>query len=118
MHASKSWHQAQLYCREKYTDLVSIPNATIERKIEEAVVSDNWYWIGLFKDSWDWSDKSHVSSYRNWMSDKPDNYGGGENCTAMDMQNGGLWDDLSCALNLPFVCQGGESKLRNFLVYK
>ncbi|KAG5274133.1 hypothetical protein AALO_G00159530 [Alosa alosa] len=51
-----------------------------------------------------------MSSFRYWMSGKPDNYGGEEGCTAIDMSNGGLWDDLSCNNNLPFICLGEGKK--------
>ena len=94
-----------------YTDLAPVPNSAVEEEILSLTGAGQFYWIGLFRDTWSWSDES-MSFFRNWMSKKPDNYGDGEDCMAIDMNNGGLWDDLSCELNLPFVCVGGRSKWR------
>ncbi|KAL2093597.1 hypothetical protein ACEWY4_010909 [Coilia grayii] len=105
-----SWNQAQLYCRQHYTDLASIPNSTVETEINNLIGGNlgQYIWTGLFLDSWEWSNSSKMSSFRNWKI-APTSYG---NCAAVDVNNGSLWDNLSCELNLPFICEGGRSKLR------
>ncbi|KAL2093599.1 hypothetical protein ACEWY4_010911 [Coilia grayii] len=104
-----SWNQAQLYCRQHYTDLASIPNSTVEMEINNLIGGNlgQYIWTGLFVDSWEWSNSSKMSSFRNWKI-APTSYG---NCAAVDVNNGSLWDNLSCELNLPFICEGGRSKL-------
>uniref|UniRef100_A0A8C6UQD9 C-type lectin domain-containing protein n=1 Tax=Neogobius melanostomus TaxID=47308 RepID=A0A8C6UQD9_9GOBI len=57
----KTWLGALEYCRENHTDLIGgtqpMPN----------VHGDHW--IGLFRDSWQWSNGSS-SSFRNWDEDE------------------------------------------------
>ncbi|KAL7846164.1 hypothetical protein AOLI_G00243560 [Acnodon oligacanthus] len=81
----KTWHDAQSYCREHHTDLVSVRNQTESQQILNLKIEANVesIWIGLFKDSWQWSDQSD-SSFRYWMSG-PENYGQGERCAAVSL---------------------------------
>ncbi|XP_058235789.1 macrophage mannose receptor 1-like [Hemibagrus wyckioides] len=99
---TKSWYDAQIYCREKYTDLVSVRNQTendeIWRMINSSVHQN--VWIGLFNDSWKWSDQSN-SSFRYWSSDKPS---GGLNCSAVSESGQRYWSDVNCTEKLPFIC--------------
>ncbi|KAL6481076.1 hypothetical protein MHYP_G00091560 [Metynnis hypsauchen] len=101
----KSWRDAQSYCRENHTDLVSVRNQTENQQIwnlsSKSTTSD--FWIGLFNDSWKWSDQS-ASSFRYWASTQPDNQGGNENCTAVSMTDQGHWSDVNCQNKLPFIC--------------
>ncbi|KAI4898196.1 hypothetical protein NFI96_028394 [Prochilodus magdalenae] len=100
----KNWREAQRFCREQHTDLVSMRNE-FENSASVATI-----WIGLFRDSWTWSDQSD-SSFRYWTSDQPDNLHGGENCTAVRTNGSdfGQWEDLGCGQQLPFVCSKSES---------
>ncbi|KAK2893072.1 hypothetical protein Q8A67_013060 [Cirrhinus molitorella] len=44
---NKTWFEAQLYCRENHTDLVSIRNKRDNERVKEAVNGNNSIWIGL-----------------------------------------------------------------------
>ncbi|KAM9454735.1 macrophage mannose receptor 1-like [Clarias gariepinus] len=102
---SKSWCDAQKYCRNNYDDLVSVRNQTENQKITSISSSPSMVWIGLFKDSWKWSDQSN-SSFRYWSTNKSS---GGLNCAAVNVSDQLYWSDVDCTEKLPFICR--ENKL-------
>ncbi|CAB1345755.1 unnamed protein product [Coregonus sp. 'balchen'] len=62
-----TWYEAQRYCRENYTDLVSIRNEAQKEEVKnKGMNSTTPYWIGLLYDDWEWSAGGR-SAYRNWM---------------------------------------------------
>ncbi|XP_047007323.2 LOW QUALITY PROTEIN: macrophage mannose receptor 1 [Ictalurus punctatus] len=103
----KTWYDAQTYCREKHTDLVSVRNQTENEEIKKVIKNSSTenVWIGLFNNSWKWSDQSN-SSFRYWSSDKPS---GGLNCTAVNVSDQDHWTNVNCTEKLPFICH--ENKL-------
>ncbi|XP_016371939.1 lymphocyte antigen 75-like [Sinocyclocheilus rhinocerous] len=65
---NKTWFEAQLYCREKHTDLVSIRNEEENEQVQEdGNKSRNPFWIGLLEDKVEWSDGGQ-SAYRNYAN--------------------------------------------------
>uniref|UniRef100_W5L1E9 C-type lectin domain-containing protein n=1 Tax=Astyanax mexicanus TaxID=7994 RepID=W5L1E9_ASTMX len=93
----------QSYCREHHTDLVSVRNQTENQQIWSMLKTGNRIWIGLFNDSWKWSDQSS-SSFRYWYSKQPDNYCGKENCTTIIINKQGHWNDDNCDTPHQFIC--------------
>ncbi|XP_026993775.1 C-type lectin-like [Tachysurus fulvidraco] len=89
---------AQSYCRTYYTDLASARNATENSII--AGLNPSLVWIGLFRDSWKWTDNTSFSTI-SWMSGKPDNALGNENCGYI---NNGQTADAQCSDIMPFYC--------------
>uniref|UniRef100_A0A8C9U2K2 C-type lectin domain-containing protein n=1 Tax=Scleropages formosus TaxID=113540 RepID=A0A8C9U2K2_SCLFO len=108
---SKNWTEAQSYCREKYTDLVTIDNPEEMNRVINRVNLTGYTgpaWIGLEKgnsDYWQWSDQRN-SSFRYWAPGKPDNNTGNEKCTVATITQtlSGTWDDRQCGENHPFLC--------------
>ncbi|XP_030635313.1 macrophage mannose receptor 1-like [Chanos chanos] len=77
-----TWQEAQSYCREHHTDLVSVRNQTENQLIQQKIPQGNMIWIGLFRDSWKWSDQT-VSSFKYWGGPNPDNAHGNDNCAVI-----------------------------------
>ena len=102
---SKTWTEAQNYCRQTYTDLATI-NTMEEMKKLNATLKDKTsgsVWIGLSRGDtgkWQWSLAdgdlySDGHTYRNWNSGEPNNLGGNENCAVMTKTRG-TWFDTNC----------------------
>ncbi|XP_015256793.1 PREDICTED: macrophage mannose receptor 1-like [Cyprinodon variegatus] len=111
VYEQKTWQEAQRYCRETYTDLVTIKNMEILKILEtKANATKMPTWIGLYENlnTWRWS-FSNTSvyqpgeeMYRNWASGAPNNSDGRESCATIN--DDGLWDDVPCSLTLNPVC--------------
>ncbi|KAK3525467.1 hypothetical protein QTP86_031908, partial [Hemibagrus guttatus] len=93
-----TWHEAQAYCRLHHTDLASSKDAIEDFVIKGLSFSNTW--IGLFRDSWKWNDQTNFSTI-SWMTGKPDNALGSENCGYLS--NGQAADAL-CSDIMPFFC--------------
>ncbi|MGH0169832.1 UNVERIFIED_CONTAM: hypothetical protein FKN15_015181 [Acipenser sinensis] len=101
----KTWYEAQQYCRENYTDLVSIKNNDEDKKIKEEA-KGSAVWIGLFNNPWKWSHKGEYSSFHNWNKGEPNNVGNNI-CVEMygtDKKERVKWNDAGCNYTLPFFC--------------
>ncbi|XP_037628798.1 macrophage mannose receptor 1-like [Sebastes umbrosus] len=99
---SMTWTEAQSYCRDRYTDLASVRNMTDNQKVQELLSAGENVWIGLFRDSWKWSDGSN-SSFRYWAAGQPNNYAGKEPCVAAHFDSG-KWEDYQCHIKSAFIC--------------
>ncbi|XP_048826085.1 macrophage mannose receptor 1-like isoform X2 [Brienomyrus brachyistius] len=96
-----NWYDAQSYCRQSYTDLATVRNEEDNDLIYEMVKSGTWAWIGLFQDTWGWSDLSN-SSFRNWKIGQNDNKNNA--CALAQVTWPGTWDMTPCDEKHPFVC--------------
>uniref|UniRef100_A0A667WL70 C-type lectin domain-containing protein n=1 Tax=Myripristis murdjan TaxID=586833 RepID=A0A667WL70_9TELE len=100
---AKTWAEAQSYCRQHHTDLASVRNQDENREMVTLVPSRKKVWIGLFRDSWKWSDGS-ATSFQNWNERQPE-HRIKESCVA---SRAGKWENLPCASKLFFACYSGE----------
>uniref|UniRef100_A0A671UNG6 C-type lectin domain-containing protein n=1 Tax=Sparus aurata TaxID=8175 RepID=A0A671UNG6_SPAAU len=62
------WSDARDYCRTSYTDLASVRNEE-ENQMIKKVSKGKYAWVGVFRDSWVWSDQTY-SSFRYWKATK------------------------------------------------
>ncbi|XP_078100306.1 lymphocyte antigen 75-like [Sander vitreus] len=96
-----TWTKAQSYCRDHHTDLASVRNMAENQEVQAMLTGGGLYWIGLFGDSWKWSDGS-TSSFRFWKTGQPDN--NNETCVAAAFSQSGTWEDWPCDMGRPFIC--------------
>ncbi|KAM4589972.1 lymphocyte antigen 75-like [Fundulus diaphanus] len=111
VHERKTWTQAQAYCREKYTDLVTI-NSTEDMALVKKILGINVeeFWIGLYGDlnNWRWSlerdgfYEQGQADFRLWNSGEPNNAVDDFQCA--DTQPIATWSDYGCYASRPFVC--------------
>ncbi|MGH0181936.1 UNVERIFIED_CONTAM: hypothetical protein FKN15_008120 [Acipenser sinensis] len=100
----KTWTEAQQYCREHHTDLVSIKNASENEDLVKKAQGKT-FWIGLFNEPWKWSHQGDSYTFHYWKTGDPDNAGGNQKC--VKMLKSGEWNDYSCNTLLPFFCYDG-----------
>ncbi|XP_048039112.1 macrophage mannose receptor 1-like [Megalobrama amblycephala] len=93
-----TWREAQRYCRRYHTDLVSVRNQGENQEIQQLIPTEGSAYIGLFKDSYIWSDNSG-SSFRNWDSFQPGLIG---DCVALVEER--FWKTMLCSRQKPFFC--------------
>ncbi|KAM3599721.1 uncharacterized protein V6R79_010309 [Siganus canaliculatus] len=106
---TKSWMEANAFCLEQSSNLMSIHNIQ-ERLWVRTQISTEVYWIGLTdqfsENNWEWSDGSdfiHYISY--WIHGQPDNFGGGEDCGQVVGSNFGQWSDEDCSIKKKYICK-------------
>ncbi|KAL7398774.1 hypothetical protein ABVT39_015087 [Epinephelus coioides] len=103
---SMTWTEAQSHCRVNYTDLTSVRNMTENQKVQELIPAGERVWIGLFRDSWKWSDGSS-SSFRHWLPWQPEDSGENQHCVAAYFDYSrfrGQWGDWYCDTRTAFIC--------------
>ncbi|KAK1151731.1 macrophage mannose receptor 1-like [Acipenser oxyrinchus oxyrinchus] len=109
----KTWTEAQQYCREHHTDLVSIKNASEHAELVKKAQGKP-FWIGLFNNPWKWSHQGDNYTFHNWNTGEPNNWRCNEKCVEIalrDSQNllRGKWNDQDCKLKLPVFCFDGKA---------
>ncbi|XP_066919223.1 SCO-spondin-like [Clytia hemisphaerica] len=55
-------------------------------------------------DEWKWTDGT-CWTYTNWNGGEPSNAGGNEDCIGTSGGSTSVWNDLDCALPLPYLCE-------------
>ncbi|KAL3046041.1 hypothetical protein OYC64_004117 [Pagothenia borchgrevinki] len=100
----KTWLQAQSYCREHHTDLIS--GITHIKAIKDQHSSSNM-WIGLFREIWSWSDGKNVS-FRHW---DPDSFKDEASKKCAMTTSNGKWSSDICTYQKPFYCYDVPDKV-------
>ncbi|XP_038592480.1 secretory phospholipase A2 receptor-like [Micropterus salmoides] len=107
---AKTWEEAQISCRNNYTDLATIGSHDDMKRLVNVTAASGMteeIWIGLTKTrvaSWLWSvgetQSSHgVAEYTNWS------IGPNSSHQCGGMRADGKWRSALCETPLPFVCQ-------------
>ncbi|XP_035863351.1 putative C-type lectin domain family 20 member A [Sander lucioperca] len=106
----KNWTEAQRYCRDNHTDLISGVKQLEDFKRQHpdyatcpSTRNTCPFWIGLFRDSdWSWSDGNNFS-FRSWNNAKPKDKQDPKKLCAMTTSNGN-WSSADCNETKPFFC--------------
>ncbi len=105
MAPAATWQNVEASCVSNNAHLVTINNAA-ENSFVNGLTGVNSAWIGLndiaLEGSYVWSGEQ--SSYLNWNSGEPNNWGGIEDCDHI-IGGSGAWNDLSCASALIGICE-------------
>uniref|UniRef100_A0A3B3UVS8 C-type lectin domain-containing protein n=1 Tax=Poecilia latipinna TaxID=48699 RepID=A0A3B3UVS8_9TELE len=103
-----SWQEAQSYCRENHTDLISGTKQIEDEEVKKLMnSSDSKSYIGLFRDTWRWSDGSSFS-FRHWNKNFNNSKSVSGQCAMTVFEDGGRWKNVNCAERKPFICYDGE----------
>ncbi|XP_032399874.1 uncharacterized protein LOC116706924 isoform X1 [Etheostoma spectabile] len=95
-----NWTDARRYCMVHHTDLLSVRNQAENNEIQSMVPAEKLAWIGLFEDSWKWSDGSY-SSFRYWSQGLVNNLGESPKCAYVYDKK---WSIRSCDTKSMFLC--------------
>ncbi|CAI5686184.1 unnamed protein product [Oreochromis niloticus] len=98
-----SWTQAQNYCRSYYTDLASGLNQVDGEEMEALFNNSFSAWVGLFRDSWRWSDGSSFS-FRYWDMQLFNDTQSNKTCAMTMLNRSGKWSSDECDKKNPFFC--------------
>ncbi|XP_071058686.1 beta-1,4 N-acetylgalactosaminyltransferase 2-like [Pseudochaenichthys georgianus] len=97
---TKTWREAQAFCREHHSDL-----ATIRAGEEVENLFGDLTWIGLYKNpsdsAWKWSETDEIANFTNWAVGQPNRKD--VNCVVIYM-NTHEWHDFQCDREFRFLC--------------
>uniref|UniRef100_A0A7N8X0J4 C-type lectin domain-containing protein n=1 Tax=Mastacembelus armatus TaxID=205130 RepID=A0A7N8X0J4_9TELE len=103
---AKNWVDSLEKCRSLHTDMAFVRNEgdrSVITGLLQTGQTPSTAWIGLFHDTWMWSDGSKTS-FRYWL-------GGTRlqgNCASVAALQKGRWVEAPCTDKAAFICQGGE----------
>lgn len=110
---NKTWTEAQSYCRENHTDLVSVNDQDEFIAVINALVYTGKVWLGLHYGSWKWSLEDPdfygegESEFRNWYPHIGHQSENSMSCVAI-LTYYSTWFADTCHLRNYFVCYDGE----------
>ncbi|XP_014827210.1 PREDICTED: C-type mannose receptor 2-like [Poecilia mexicana] len=107
IYESKNWTEAQSYCREKHTDLISgkkqLQDGEVNKGLNLTTANSRYIFIGLFSDTWMWSD-GNSSSFRHWNLKFDNQRINSGQCAMTVFDDGGRWRNENCNKKKPFIC--------------
>jgi hypothetical protein len=104
-----TWWNALAFCEIYNYSLVTVDNEAENTWIDDHL--NNWggrYWAGYSdidsEDSWVWTSGSG-SSYTNWDSGQPNDWGWNQDCLILNDRQDGRWNDVDCSDDYWFICE-------------
>jgi hypothetical protein len=108
-----TWTDAQAACASLGAHLADIEDLTENDWIwaqAEAVDAGTAWWFGLndsaTEGSYEW-DGGASSTFTNWRTGEPNDFGGAEDCGRFPDDGAGLWADGGCSNTHAYVCEAG-----------
>ncbi|XP_025761453.1 C-type mannose receptor 2 [Oreochromis niloticus] len=100
-----NWTQAQSYCRYHHIDLASGLDQVDggELMMMKKKRDPSSAWVGLFRDSWRWSDGSDFS-FRYWDMQLFNDTQSNKTCAMTLLNRSGKWSSDECDKEKPFFC--------------
>uniref|UniRef100_A0A3Q4GDM0 C-type lectin domain-containing protein n=1 Tax=Neolamprologus brichardi TaxID=32507 RepID=A0A3Q4GDM0_NEOBR len=99
-----NWTQAQSYCRYNHTDLASGPDQVDGEEMKTLFNGRPMsVWMGLFRDSWRWSDGSDFS-FRYWDMQLFNDEQNTKTCAMTLLNRSGKWSSDECDKKKHFFC--------------
>ncbi|XP_014882828.1 C-type mannose receptor 2-like [Poecilia latipinna] len=99
--------EAQSYCRQNHTDLISgkkqLQDGEVNNGLNLATANSKYIFIGLFSDTWMWSDGSNFS-FRHWNLKFDYQIINSDQCAMTMFDDGGRWKNENCDERKPFIC--------------
>ncbi|KAJ4923855.1 hypothetical protein JOQ06_028110 [Pogonophryne albipinna] len=116
---SKTWADAQSYCRENFNDLATINNEDENVKLMSvSQTTTGNAWIGLYDnfETWKWAlgDTDINNEFSYWNTDNPNVNHAPESCTVMEVS--GRWNDKQCFKPRHAVCYHEPGPTKYILV--
>ncbi|XP_059211571.1 E-selectin-like [Centropristis striata] len=113
---TKTWTEAQSYCRKHHTDLATVTNKTdMKRLCNYTKNVKSGIWIGLYNQTdtnrtWHWSlpGVEYTETKTNWVTGEPNDDTFPGNCVRLHPFPSDEWADNRCLEEFKFVCYNGE----------
>lgn len=104
------WLEALRMCEAIRGRLVSIESSSeqlyLGKEIDSILRDDAWIGGSSLNKVWHWAHDQSPLAFTNWAANEPnDQVDGDENCLEMDIQREHKWNDASCDVAKPFVCE-------------
>ncbi len=108
-----AWPDAQAACAAWGYHLLDLRDAAESAwawSTADAADPDHRWWLGAndraAEGTFVWEGAS-PSTYTDWRTGEPNDYGGNEDCAAFADDGAGQWVDRDCAEAVPYVCEAG-----------
>ncbi|XP_053361471.1 lymphocyte antigen 75-like [Clarias gariepinus] len=97
----KTWKKALSYCRKFHTDLAFMGNLTDNDAMQKIAYVQGSSWIGMYRNTWNWSDKTQTSDLL-WLPGQPTNAYPTDYCAVLDNR---MFSETKCDELHYFFCQ-------------
>ncbi|XP_052257729.1 brevican core protein-like isoform X3 [Dreissena polymorpha] len=119
-HVQGTYTESEHYCRQRGGHLAdimtSLENDFVKNHARE--MQTHHWWTGLndqvVEGHFIWDDDDTEATFTEWGTNQPE--GGGEDCVALDYQDGYMWGDFPCTMQLFPVCKAQTKRRRDYRV--